>query len=250
MTILDPTECPDSPTRRYDSTFANTMPMRRSTRVVRKPKYYVDEIINDQVADEMVTSSDQSDGEWNEIDSDDGKPRKKVKLSRCSTSTEMNTTTSSTSSGQQQGSSSKSLSTRRNSTNLTLRRSSLVNSPSDHQDEDYILRRERNNISVRKSREKLREATKAAVKCIDELTKEKNQLAKDQEVLDKEISLLKQLIFHTFSPQTTTSCQDESGQLSNSTQEEHSYSSKPIESKPQVIDLSGLRFFDEMLNAM
>lgn len=267
MTILDPSECSncDPP---FNSTFATKMSMRRSSRVTRKPKYYLDEVASDQLNDEVISSSDQSDTEWNESGSDDEKQRKRIKLSRCSPSLTPETPTSSNSHGLATSRMSKQRSTTgaTMSSNLTTgstsRKSSrsspvsgstaIANLPEEdgHVDENYRLRRERNNQSVRKSRARVREATKAAVKCIDELTKEKNQLAKDQEILDKEISLLKKLIYHTFSPQANTSAVNSNGGQS-STQDEHSYSSRPAdENENQVIDLSGLKFFDEMLSSI
>lgn len=234
MTILDEAECSNQDTTYQKS---RNMPMRKSSRIVRKPKYYNDEVKDDEIDDEMITSSDRSGDEWNLSDSDDENSRKRVKTTRCNSSSPSNANTSiSENSPQRQ------FTTGQKSRNF--KGNSRRSSPNNQVDETYLLRRERNNISVRKSRARVREATKAAEKCIDELTKEKDQLAKDQEILDKEISLLKSLIFHTFSPKGNLVVPKNE----NSPQNEHSYSSQPIEgtNDTKVIDLSHLKFFKQM----
>lgn len=223
MTILSSS---DVNTEATDTTFATAMSIRRSARAIRRPKYYSNE--EEAAEDETIASADHT-----ATDSDDGddvKPRKKIKSERRSSSISLDTESPS----------------RRSTGSTRCTASSSSKSPSSPtSDEQYLLRRERNNVSVRKSRARVREATKAAVKCIDELTKEKNQLAKDQEILDGEISRLKKLIYHTFSPNPSTTGPIQSSSV---TQEDHSYSSSQGEERQQAkIDLSDLKFFQEMV---
>ena len=227
MTILNSS---DLNSDSVDATFTSNMSIRRSARAVRRPKYYLNE--EEAAGDDSVASPQHSDSDSDDTHVEDVKPRKKIKSERRSSSTSFDQTNSPS---------------RRSTGGRCNASSSSSKSPaSPASDEQYLLRRERNNVSVRKSRARVREATKAAVKCIDELTKEKNQLAKDQEILDGEINLLKKLIYHTFSPASSTAGPI---QTSTATQDDHCYStSQDGETTPQKIDLSGLNFFPEMAN--
>lgn len=227
MTILESCDPNSDP---VDVTFASNMSIRRSARAVRRPKYYVNE--EETALDDSIASPDHTASDSDDASIDDVKPREALKRERRSSSTSTDHTISSS---------------RRSTGGRHHASSSSSKSPaSPTSDEQYLLRRERNNVSVRKSRARVREATKSAVKCIEELNREKNQLAKDQETLDGEINRLKKLIYHTFSPVPSTTGPI---QMSSATQDDHSYSSSQDgETNAPKIDLTDLKYFPEMAN--
>lgn len=59
--------------------------------------------------------------------------------------------------------------------------------------DDYLARRERNNIAVRKSREKSRAKAKETMAQVDRLRKENEMLEQKVTILSKELSVLKDL---------------------------------------------------------
>lgn len=59
--------------------------------------------------------------------------------------------------------------------------------------DDYLARRERNNIAVRKSREKSRAKAKETLAQVDKLRKENEMLEQKVTILSKELSVLKDL---------------------------------------------------------
>lgn len=65
--------------------------------------------------------------------------------------------------------------------------------PVDKESEEYRLKRERNNIAVRKSRMKSKEKHVGLQKRVDELTTENSRLNKKVELLTKELTVLKSL---------------------------------------------------------
>lgn len=63
----------------------------------------------------------------------------------------------------------------------------------DKDSEDYAARRERNNIAVRKSREKSRAKAKETMQQVERLRKENQELETKVTILSKELSVLKDL---------------------------------------------------------
>ena len=63
----------------------------------------------------------------------------------------------------------------------------------DKESDEYKLKRERNNIAVRKSRQKSKEKHVGLQKRVDELTTENTRLNKKVELLTKELTVLKSL---------------------------------------------------------
>lgn len=59
--------------------------------------------------------------------------------------------------------------------------------------DEYVARRERNNIAVRKSREKSRAKAKDTLAQVDKLRKENETLEQKVTILSKELSVLKDL---------------------------------------------------------
>lgn len=59
--------------------------------------------------------------------------------------------------------------------------------------DEYLARRERNNIAVRKSREKSRAKAKETLAQVDKLRKENEMLEQKVTILSKELSVLKDL---------------------------------------------------------
>lgn len=66
--------------------------------------------------------------------------------------------------------------------------------PVDKASDEYRRRRERNNIAVRKSREKAKQTCKDTEKRVNELVSENNKLRKRVELFSKELSVLKNLL--------------------------------------------------------
>lgn len=62
------------------------------------------------------------------------------------------------------------------------------------QNESYRQQRMRNNMSVRKSREKMRHKMTQTAERIDRLRVENNTLSKEMDQLSKELTLLKNLV--------------------------------------------------------
>jgi len=72
---------------------------------------------------------------------------------------------------------------------------------------DYIARRERNNIAVRKSREKSRAKAKETMEQVNKLRKENENLEQKVSILSKELSVLKDLFLaHAGSVNDAPSC--------------------------------------------
>ena len=63
-----------------------------------------------------------------------------------------------------------------------------------NKDEEYRKKRERNNVSVRKSREKKRQNALIVEQKVQDLTKENSLLEERVSLLTKEITLLKELL--------------------------------------------------------
>ncbi len=70
---------------------------------------------------------------------------------------------------------------------------SRVRTPISKESEEYRLKRERNNIAVRKSRQKSKEKHLGLQTRVDELTAENSRLNKKVELLTKELTVLKSL---------------------------------------------------------
>jgi len=60
--------------------------------------------------------------------------------------------------------------------------------------DDYVQRRERNNIAVRKSREKSRAKARETVQQVDKLRKENEMLEQKVTILSKELTVFKDLV--------------------------------------------------------
>jgi len=67
-------------------------------------------------------------------------------------------------------------------------------SESERHSDDYRVRRERNNIAVKKSREKTRERAKETLVRVAELKQENTVLEEKVTLLSKELTLLKDLL--------------------------------------------------------
>jgi len=65
-----------------------------------------------------------------------------------------------------------------------------------HSNEEYVLRRQKNNVAVRKSREKSKEKTMSTIESIERLKVENEDLEEKVEVLGKELATLKKVFFH------------------------------------------------------
>lgn len=63
----------------------------------------------------------------------------------------------------------------------------------DKATDDYLARRERNNIAVRKSREKSRQKAKETIAQVTKLRQENEMLEQKVTILSKELSVLKDL---------------------------------------------------------
>lgn len=82
------------------------------------------------------------------------------------------------------------------SSTATIQSSSKTKSKKavDKQSEEYRRRRERNNIAVRKSREKAKQRSKDTERRVSDLIRENDSLRKRVELLSKELSVLKTLL--------------------------------------------------------
>lgn len=101
-----------------------------------------------------------------------------------------------------------------------VRRRKRCLSPVEGMDETYVVKREKNNVAVRKSRMKLKNKHDEALDQIGHMAKERLVMEQDVEHLSSEITELKELLYRITSSQSCDSI--------------------------GTIDLSKLRFFDSM----
>ena len=105
----------------------------------------------------------------------------------------------------------------------------------DKDSEDYRLRRERNNVAVKKSREKSREKAKITLDKVNQLKQENADLEVKVNMLSKELSLLKDLLLthagggrraarNTTSPNMAAATSQQSLADPQTVQQDHEYS--------------------------